>query len=197
MRRLAHNSPERSDVLDILAQLYGRQKDYDKMLGVLERMEALEGANEDLTLAKMRVYSLQGKKQEEFNELKSMAAKYPNDMNYRVMMGNWLLQNGKSEEAREQYAEVLRAEPENTNARMSMIDYYRTKEMVKEADSLQEAMLLSEKTPLESKIVLIRQAVADNESQGGDSTQVLGLFKKILSQPQETSDMAEPFTPPT
>ena len=63
--------------------------------------------------------------------------------------------------------------------------------MVKEADSLQEAMLLSEKTPLESKIVLIRQAVADNESQGGDSTQVLGLFKKILSQPQETSDMAE------
>lgn len=189
--KLAHNSPERSDVLDILAQLYGRQKDYDKMLGVLERMEALEGANEDLTLAKMRVYSLQGKKHEEFNELKSMAAKYPNDMNYRVMMGNWLLQNGKSEEAREQYAEVLRAEPENTNARMSMIDYYRTKEMVKEADSLQEAMLLSEKTPLESKIVLIRQAVADNESQGGDSTQVLGLFKKILSQPQETSDMAE------
>ncbi len=65
--------------------------------------------------------------------------------------------------------------------------------MVKEADSLQEAMLLSEKTPLESKIVLIRQAVADNESQGGDSTQVLGLFKKILSQPQETSDMAEPL----
>lgn len=189
--KLAKNSPERSDVLDILAQLYGRQKDYDKMLDVLERMETLEGANEDLTLAKMRVYSLQGKKQEEFNELKSMAAKYPNDMNYRVMMGNWLLQNGKADEAYRQYAEVLQAEPENTNARMSMIDYYRTTQQPLRADSLQEALLVSTKTPTDSKIVLIRQAVAESEQQGGDSSKVLNLFKKILAQPQETSDMAE------
>ncbi len=189
--KLAKNSPERSDVLDILAQLYGRQKDYDKMLDVLERMETLEGANEDLTLAKMRVYSLQGKKQEEFNELKSMAAKYPNDMNYRVMMGNWLLQNGKADEAYRQYAEVLQAEPENTNARMSMIDYYRTTKQPLRADSLQEALLVSTKTPTDSKIVLIRQAVAESEQQGGDSSKVLNLFRKILAQPQETSDMAE------
>lgn len=189
--KLAKNSPERSDVLDILAQLYGRQKDYDKMLDVLERMETLEGANEDLTLAKMRVYSLQGKKQEEFNELKSMAAKYPNDMNYRVMMGNWLLQNGKADEAYRQYAEVLQAEPENANARMSMIDYYRTTKQTLRADSLQEALLVSTKTPTDSKIVLIRQAVAESEQQGGDSSKVLNLFRKILAQPQETSDMAE------
>lgn len=189
--KLAKNSPERSDVLDILAQLYGRQKDYDKMLDVLERMETLEGANEDLTLAKMRVYSLQGKKQEEFNELKSMAAKYPNDMNYRVMMGNWLLQNGKADEAYRQYAEVLQSEPGNTNARMSMIDYYRTTKQPLRADSLQEALLVNTKTPTDSKIVLIRQAVAESEQQGGDSSKVLNLFRKILAQPQETSDMAE------
>ena len=189
--KLAENSPERSDVLDILAQLYGRQKDYDKMLDVLQRMETLEGANEDLTLAKMRVYSLQGKKQEEFNELKSMAAKYPNDMNYRVMMGNWLLQNGKADEAYRQYEEVLQAEPGNTDARMSLIDYYRTTGLDLKADSLQEALLLSPKTPKDSKIILIRQAVSESEQQGGDSTKVLNLFRKILAEPQETSDMAE------
>lgn len=189
--KLAKNSPERSDILDILAQLYGRQKDYDKMLDVLQRMETLEGANEDLTLAKMRVYSLQGKKQEEFNELKSMAAKYPNDMNYRVMMGNWLLQNGKAGEAYKQYEEVLQAEPGNTDARMSLIDYYKATGLAVKADSLQEALLLSPKTPRESKVVLIRQAVSESEQQGGDSTKVLGLFRKILAKPQETSDMAE------
>lgn len=189
--KLAENSPERSDVLDILAQLYGRQKDYDKMLDVLQRMETLEGANEDLTLAKMRVYSLQGKKQEEFNELKSMAAKYPNDMNYRVMMGNWLLQNGKADEAYRQYEEVLQAEPGNTDARMSLIDYYRTTGLDLKADSLQEALLLSPKTPKDSKTILIRQAVSESEQQGGDSTKVLNLFRKILAEPQETSDMAE------
>lgn len=189
--KLSLNSPERSDVLDILAQLYGKQKDYDKMLDVLNRMEALEGASEDLTLAKMRVYSLQGKKQEEYDELKAMSEKHPNDMNYRVMMGNWLLQNGKADEAYGQYLDVLRAEPENIMARMSMIDYYRTSGQVQRADSLQEVMLVSPKTPVDGKMALMRQVVADNEKNGGDSTKVLNLFKRILKEPQETSDMAQ------
>ncbi len=189
--KLSRNSPERSDVLDFLAQLYSRQKDYDKMLDVLNRMEALEGASEDLTLAKMRVYSLQGKKEEEYNELKNMSEKHPNDMNYRVMLGNWLLQNGKPDEAGKLYIEVLQAEPENIMARMSMIDYYRTSGQAMRADSLQEVMLVSPKTPVDGKMALMRQVVADNEKNGADSTLVIDLFKKILKDPQETSDMAQ------
>ena len=189
--KLSRNSPERSDVLDFLAQLYSRQKDYDKMLDVLNRMEALEGASEDLTLAKMRVYSLQGKKEEEYNELKNMSEKHPNDMNYRVMLGNWLLQNGRPDEAGKLYIEVLQAEPENIMARMSMIDYYRTSGQAMRADSLQEVMLVSPKTPVDGKMALMRQVVADNEKNGADSTLVIDLFKKILKEPQETSDMAQ------
>lgn len=189
--KLSRNSPERSDVLDFLAQLYSRQKDYDKMLDVLNRVEALEGASEDLTLAKMRVYSLQGKKEEEYNELKNMSEKHPNDMNYRVMLGNWLLQNGRPDEAGKLYIEVLQAEPENIMARMSMIDYYRTSGQAMRADSLQEVMLVSPKTPVDGKMALMRQVVADNEKNGADSTLVIDLFKKILKEPQETSDMAQ------
>ena len=189
--KLAANSPERADVLDILVTLYAQLKDYDNMLGVLRRMETLEGANEELTLAKMRVYSLQGRKQEEFNELKTMSEKHPNDLNYRVMMGNWLLQNGKAEDAYKQYGEVLDIDPGNVMARMSMIDYYREAGMLQRADSLQEAMLVDTRTPVESKMTLMRRVVADNEKNGGDSTQVVGLFRKILARPQETADMAE------
>ena len=189
--KLWRNTPERSDVLDILAQLYGQLKDYDSMLGVLGRIEALEGADENITLAKMRVYSLQGKKQEEFNELKTMSEKHPNDLGYRVMMGNWLLQNGKTDEAGRTYAEVLQADPGNVMARMSMIDYYRASGQLQRADSLQAAMLVSPKTPVDGKMTLMRQVVADNEKNGGDSTKVINLFKKILARPQETADMAE------
>ena len=189
--KLAHNSPERADVLNILVQLYGRQKNYDMMLDVLQRMETLEGGSEDLTLAKMRVYSMQGKKEEEFNALKAMSDKHPNDLNYRVMTGNWLLQNGKPDEAYAEYMEVLKADPENIPVKMSMIDYYRTSGQQLRADSLQEALLVSTKTPAENKVSLLRQVVADSESSGGDSTEVLSIFKKILRQPQETSDIAE------
>ena len=191
--KLAANSPERADVLNILVQLYGQQKDYDRMLDVLQRMEALEGDSEDLTLAKMRAYSLQGKKQEEFEALKAMSDKHPNDLNYRVMTGNWLLQNGKPDEAYAEYLGVLAVDPENLMAKMSMIDYYRTSGQPLRADSLQEALLVNPKTPVENKVSLMRQVVADSEDTGGDSTEVLNIFSKILSQPQETSDIAEMY----
>lgn len=189
--KLSHNSPERSDVLDILYQLYLKNKKYDDVIKTVGRLEALEGSSEQTTLVKMHVYSLQGKKDLEFNELKSMADKYPNDMSYRLMMGNWLLQNGKPEEAYKQYTEVLKQDPGNPQARMSMIDYYRTTGDTLQADSIQEDMLLNPKTSVDTKMTLMRQVVADNEKNGGDSTQVLDLFNRILEQPQETSDMAQ------
>ncbi|MCD8203502.1 MAG: hypothetical protein LUD48_07655 [Prevotella sp.] len=189
--KLYKNSPDRSDILDILLQLYAQQRDYDKMLNTIERMEALEGNSEQTALAKMRVYSLQGNKEEELNALKDLCTQHPNDMNYRVMMGNWLLQNGKEEEAFDEYTYALQQEPDNSTAKLSLIDYYKTVDQQEKADSIQEAMLISEKTPVESKMLLMRRIVAANENSNSDSTEVLELFKKILEQPQNTSDMAE------
>lgn len=44
--KLAANSPERSDVLDILTELYAGLKDYDNMVKTIERIETLEGSTE-------------------------------------------------------------------------------------------------------------------------------------------------------
>ncbi len=189
--KLYKNSPERSEILDILTQLYGQLRDYDNMLNTIERTEALEGSSEQTALAKMRVYSLQGNKEEELNVLKELCTQHPNDMNYRVMMGNWLLQNGNEDEAYDEYTYALQQDPENTTVKMSFIDYYNTVGQKEKADSIQEALLINPKTPVNNKILLMRRVVAANESNGRDSTEVLNLFKKIFEQPQKTSDMAD------
>ena len=189
--RLYANHKDRLDVLDILLQLYNQQKDYDKMLTTLDMVEALEGNSERLALSKMRIYSMQGKRDEEYETLKGLCDSYPNDMNYHVMMGNWLLQNGKDDEALEQYKLVLAEEPEHTGAKMSMLDYYRTTGADSLAQIIQEEMLVSQNTPINDRVTLMRQVVADNEQAGGDSTQVLSLFKRILAEPQKNADMYE------
>ena len=185
------NTRDRDDVLNILIQLYDRQKDYDNMLRSIDRLESLEGSGEEITLARMRVLSMKGDKEAELAELKSLSAKHPNDMNYHVMMGNWLLQNDRANEALNEYQYVLGMEPENLMARMSMLDYYRNVGEDSLATDLQEKMLISETTPINSKMTLMRKVVADNEQQGGDSTEVLDLFRRILARPQKTTDMHE------
>ena len=189
--RLVARNKNRSDAFGILLQLYNQQKDYDKMIWTLNRMEQSEGASEQITLSKMRVYAMTGNKEKELEELQQLAGKHPNDMNYRVMMGNWLLQNDRTDEALEEYEYVLGIEPENQAAQMSMLDYYHAVGNDSLANALQEQLLVNPKTPLQTKISLMRQVVQENEQNGGDSTEVISVFRRILQEPQADSDMLE------
>ena len=189
--RLSTNNPQRTDVLSILLQLYQHDNNYDKMIETLNRLETIEGSSEDITLSKMQVYSLKGDKKKEFNELKSLARQHPNDYNYRVMMGNWLLQNGKKKQALAEYNAVLKREPDNIMAQMSLLDYYRAENQDSLAKAQTEQLLLSKNTETESKVLLMRQFISDNEENGGDSTEVLALFDRLLAQPQPNATMAE------
>ena len=189
--QLFQRDKSRSDVLGVLLQLYNQQRDYDKMIVTLNRMEQVDGSSEQITLSKMRVYAMLGDKDRELKELQQLAEKHPNDLNYRVMMGNWLLQNSRADEALEAYQHVLATEPDNQAAQVSMLDYYRAVGEDSLANVQQERLLVNPKTSLDTKISLMRQVVAENEQNGGDSTQVIAVFQRILDEPQHDSDMLE------
>ena len=72
----------------------------------------------------MQLYEQMGEKRKEYDELKALVDSHPLDLNYRVMFGNWLLQNGKKKEALQKYRDVLKEDPDNSLAKLSMMDYY-------------------------------------------------------------------------
>ncbi len=187
--RIMSYSPTRTDVLGILIQLYGQDKDYDNIIRCLDRVENIEGASEQTALSKMHIYSLKGEKDKELQVLEDLVKKHPNDMNYRVMKGNWLIQNGMHAEAFEEYQFALRQDPKHVAARLSLLDYYRTLDKDSLANALQEDILESPEIPTNDKVMLVRKVVAENEQNGADSTQVLDLFNRVLSKPQHSADM--------
>ena len=189
--RLADMYHDRSDFLDILTRIYQYKKDYPKMLETLNRIEVVEGESENLTLSKMQVYSNMGDEKGAYEELLRLVKRHPNDLNYKVMMGNWLLANSRKDEALKAYKAVLKEEPGNPEAQMSLMDYYRATGNDEEADTLLYQILENPETESQTRISLMRQVVADNEQGGGDSTRILNIFSRILSLPQQTSDMAE------
>lgn len=189
--RLAEISPTRTDVLGILSQLYQLDYNYDGMLRVIDKLELLEGPSEDIALSRMQIYAKQGKKKEELKVLKEMSRQFPNDLNYRVMMGNWLLQNGKKKEALAEYNHVLRKEPDNIMALMSLLDYYKEVGNDKQVKEITERVLLSNNSETSDKISLLHQIIMDSENEGGDSTEVLSIFAKMLDVPQPNADIAE------
>ena len=186
----AHNH-DNTDALRILLQLYQQQKNYTKMLSTIGRLETEEGESEQLALSRMRVYEMMNNTKAAYTELKRLSDKHPLDMGYKVMLGNWLMQHDRSKEAYKLYTDVLREEPDNAYAQSSLYDYYNATHQEALAHQMLDRILLGKNTDVQTKLVMLRSYIQDNEGHGGDSTQVLGLFDRVLAVPHPASEIAE------
>ena len=175
---LAANRPDRTDVLEVLMQLYNQQKNYTDMLKTIGRLEKVEGTGEEITLAKVRAYELLGDKKNAYKALKNLSETYPNDNSYRVMLANWLMQNDKQKDAYGIYTSVLKDEPSNSYALSSLYDYYKAVGDNEKAKDVMSRVLANNKTDSNSKQAMIRQFIEENEHAGGDSTVVIDMLDK-------------------
>lgn len=186
----AHNH-DNTGVLRMLLRIYQQQKQYHKMLSTIKRLELAEGESEEITLSKMQIYEMMDDRLSAYKELKSLTEKHPFDVSYKVMLGNWLVQNGKMKEASKVFAAVQKEEPDNASLLASYYDYYKAVGQEEEANVMLDKILTSKHVDDHMKTTMIRQVIQQNEAQGGDSTQVLQLFNKVLALPQTSSTMAE------
>ena len=181
----------RQDLLDMLYQLYFQEKDYEKAIGVLDRMEAADGPTERTTLSKCRIYIEQNDADKAISEMRQLAEHYPNDPTYRTLYANTLLVVEHEQEAYDVLQQVLTDDPGNLRAQQVMRNYYLRQGDEAAADSVNHLILLNPKASVDDKVGQLRQIIIENEQQGGDSTLVLSLFDELLSQPQPSADIAE------
>ena len=187
---LFSREPDRDDVLAILYELYQRSDQLEKAVYALERLETLDGKTERLSLAKSELYTRLGNKKAAIAEIKALADQYPNDLNYRVMYGDALLQNGQKKQALSVYQGVLKEEPDNVQAQLSMISYYAAEGDTEKADEMNERVLLNDDVEPSVRVEIMRREVMNNLQNGGDSVRILKLFHRLLSVPEPDADMA-------
>ncbi len=182
--------PARGELLMMLMDLYSQQKDYPNLIKTLDRLEVKEGKSEQLSMEKYRIYLQMGDKENAFREMENLSKEYPNDVRYRVMLGDSYLDNERPDEAYAIFQTALAEDPENAQAQLSMASYYERMGM----DSLfylqQEAVLMNSKLGSSVKAEVMRRIILQNEQTGKDSTRVLQLFDRMLSVPQEDATIA-------
>lgn len=181
---------ERTDVLDILARLYGAKKDYTRMLSTIERMEKIDGESDELTFMKMNVYEMRHDTKNAYRMLKALNDAHPNEPNYKVMLGNWLMNHSRRDEAYKCFQGALADDPQNAFALNSMYDYYRARGDNTSADKLREKILFSSQTESKTKVTMLQQAIKESEQNGGDSVVVLNLFDRTMAASPKDADIS-------
>lgn len=181
---------ERTDVLDILARLYGAKKDYTRMLSTIERIEKIDGESDELTFMKMNVYEMRHDNKNAYRMLKALNDAHPNEPNYKVMLGNWLMNHSRRDEAYKCFQGALADDPQNAFALNSMYDYYRAGGDNASADELREKILFSSQTESKTKVTMLQQAIKESEQNGGDSVVVLNLFDRTMAASPKDADIS-------
>ncbi len=180
------NDPSNSYVLEMLFRLYQTEGDYNKAINTLERLEVVEGKSEQITLAKSEIYTKNGNKEAAIAEMKRLAEYYPNDLNYKGMYGDILLQNDDDAGALRIYNEILAEEPDNNRAQLSLRSYFRKNGETEKADSMTMRVLLNKNTTADAREYLMRQLIAEQDS---DSLKVLACFNAIQQSEFRSADM--------
>lgn len=187
---LYEHNRDRSDALSILMQLYRQKKDYANMLRSVDRLEQIEGPSDEITFSKMNIYEMMGDKTNARKMLQHLVDIHPNDAIYKVMLGNWLLQNENKEEAHKMFTGALEDDPDNESAQSSMYDYYRSTGQDSLAEQLRDRIMMSRKTSSKTKISMLQNLIKENEKAGGDSTEVLKTFDRVMAANRQDADIA-------
>ena len=190
LEEMAAQFPSRLEPLMALVDLYGRTKDYPKVIHSLDRLEKLDGKSEQISMEKFRMYLTMDDNEKAFSEIESLVKEYPYEMRYLTMLGDVYMENDKEDEAFATYQKVLDKEPGYAPAMLSLASYYEKMGQ----DSLYrvqlDGLLLNQKVESRTKMNIMRQLIMRSERSDRDSTKIIGLFDSMLAQEQENADVA-------
>ena len=173
--------PDRRESLFALIDLYGLTGNSEKVISTLDRVEALLGKSEQLSMEKFRIYLQMQETEKAFDEIEGLVDEYPMEYRYQVLLGDLYMQNNKTEDAYNTYQKVLQAEPDNAMAILSLAGYYEQTlqpELYKEQI---DKLLMQKQVPAETKLNVMRELIIQNEQAKGDSTQIINLFEEIIA----------------
>ena len=188
--KAASLNPDNATYQERVAEHYLNAKNYPAAITTYEKLYQQDHSNTEI-LRTLRVYEMMDDKKAAYNVLHSLVEKHPNDFLYRIMLGNWLMQNNRQKEAYHYFNDVLKEDPDNASALASLYDYYTEMGDKDQAGQLMTRILSSTKTDQDTKITLLRQYLSGKDVSDTDSTEVLRLFDLALSTPQPNADIAE------
>lgn len=191
LEQLAKQFPEKEDVLLMLETLYKQKQDYANVVRVLDALEVKEGKSEQLSIEKFRTYVQMKDEKKAFEEMSELAEEYPNDLRYRVLLGDLYVDQGQYDEGLKVYQAVEEEDSTNIYLMSSMLNYYTKTNQ----DSLYQQQLnkvcTNPQLDEETRLRFLNGLVFQNMQENKDPQPLLEIFKKVLAMPQENTQILE------
>ena len=122
---LLDNDPNNLEYLEAYIDALLHIGDYERVTEKLDVYEENIGVNEYISLQKLEIYDLLGKKDKVVSEMEKLSAAYPYDTRYMSMLAETYVQNGRKKDAYPLYLKIKQLDPENPYINISLLEYYQ------------------------------------------------------------------------
>ncbi|MDO5664749.1 MAG: tetratricopeptide repeat protein [Bacteroidia bacterium] len=167
--------PDKVDLYFELANAYADNGELAKAIESLNTLQKFTGVSDAIAINKFRLYNMMDQKENAFKEIQVIIGKNPDNVRYRILMGDLYLQDNQTEKALEYYNQAKLIEPEASSLILSMVNYYeKTGNKAAAIEELQKA-IVSSKMEVDTKLQLLARYIA------------------VLRQNQQDIKIANPF----
>lgn len=186
---LVKEYPEKVELNYYLADALTQEGEIAKAIEAYDALEAAVGMNEALSMQKYKLYSQLEQPAEAFKEIEKLAAEYPMEARYQIVLGDLHLEKKELEKALAYYQKAHEIDPANPYYIVSMANYYEAKGDKAAAETQIRNALVNEKLDVDTKVnILSRYILKLQQSQQGTES-ANALFETLLEQHPEDTDL--------
>lgn len=187
--QLVKQYPDKPELKYYLAEALTQEGDIAKAIEAYDELELVVGMNESLSMQKYKLYNQLEQPAEAFKEIEKLAAKYPMEARYQIVLGDLYLEKKDMDKALSYYQKAHTIDPENPYYIVSMANYYEATGDKVAAETQIRNALINEKLDVETKVNILSRYILKLEQaqQGTDSANA--LFQTLLEQHPEETDL--------
>lgn len=179
--------PGKPELNYYLADTYNQQGEVEKAIKSLDVLEESVGMNESLSIQKFKLYNSIERNEKAFGELEKLAAKYPSQSRYQIIMGDLYLEKKDTIKARACYDKAYKIEPSDPYYVVSMANYYESVGNKDSAEIQIRSALLNAKLDVETKVSILSRYIMKLQQTQKGTESANALFETLLEQhPNET-----------
>ncbi|OAV71308.1 photosystem I assembly protein Ycf3 [Bacteroidales bacterium Barb4] len=187
--RLVRDYPAKTELNYYLAESLVEQGEFAKAIEAYNALESAAGMNEALSLQKYKLYLQAEDRGNAFQEIEKLAAKYPAEARYRLLLGDLHLENKETEKAYECYTQAHVIDPSNPYYFVSLSNYYEAKGDKDSAELQIKEALANKDLDVETKVGILSRYIVRLQQSKQETETANALFTALLEQHPEDTEL--------
>ncbi|MCD8269272.1 MAG: tetratricopeptide repeat protein [Parabacteroides sp.] len=191
--KLVKSCPGKPELNYYLAEALTQEGEIGKAIDAYNALESSIGMNEALSMQKYKLYNSLEQSDAAFKEIENLAAKYPMEAHYQIILGDLHLEKNDTIKARAYYQKAHEIDPNNPYYIVSMANYYEATGNKEAAETQIRNALVNEKLDVDTKVGILSRYILKLQQTQKDTDSSNALFQTLLEQHPEDTELKQMY----